>query len=161
TAYPHGRVLTSCAGTDELPRRTGVFRFHRVQSHGRGPGSWKDLALSMSLDTETTNAPGVPPRELGHYVIEGELGRGGMGVVYLAGDRRRDRKAAIRTLPAEVARDPEQLARFEREAKLLASLNHPNIATIHGLEETGDETRYLILERVEGETLADRVARGP
>src|SRR5262245_21863391 len=114
----------------------------------------------MSLDTETTDAPGGPPRELGHYVIEGELGRGGMGVVYLARDRKLDRLVAIKTLPAEVARDPDQLARFEREAKLLASLNHPNIATIHGLEETGDETRYLILERVEGETLADRVARG-
>src|SRR5215468_6133492 len=114
----------------------------------------------MSLNTETTDAPGVPPRELGHYVIEGELGRGGMGVVYLARDRKLDRLVAIKTLPSELARDPEQLGRFEREAKLLASLNHPNIATIHGLEEAPDATRYLILERVEGETLADRLRRG-
>jgi non-specific serine/threonine protein kinase len=83
-----------------------------------------------------------------------------MGVVYLARDRKLDREVAIKTLPAELARDPDQLARFEREAKLLASLNHPNIATIHGLEESADATRYLILERVEGETLADRLLRG-
>jgi serine/threonine protein kinase len=83
-----------------------------------------------------------------------------MGVVYLARDRKLDRQVAIKTLPAELARDPEQLGRFEREAKLLASLNHPNIATIHGLEETSDATRYLILERVEGETLADRLRNG-
>ena len=116
----------------------------------------------MSSNADTPGTPvNVPPQVLGHYVIEGELGRGGMGVVYLARDRKLDRQVAIKTLPAEVARDPEQLGRFEREAKLLASLNHPNIATIHGLEEANDATRYLILERVEGETLADRVARGP
>ncbi len=114
--------------------------------------------------TSNPDSPGTPasapPQTLGHYVIEGELGRGGMGVVYLARDRKLDRPVAIKTLPAELARDPEQLARFEREAKLLASLNHPNIATIHGLEEAPDATRYLILERVEGETLADRLRRG-
>jgi non-specific serine/threonine protein kinase len=115
----------------------------------------------MTPNAEFPGAPeGAPPQTLGHYVIEGELGRGGMGVVYLARDRKLDRQVAIKTLPAELARDPEQLGRFEREAKLLASLNHPNIATIHGLEESADATRYLILERVEGETLADRLLRG-
>jgi len=115
----------------------------------------------MSVEPDQLNAsPGAPPQTLGHYLIEGELGRGGMGVVYLARDRKLDRQVAIKTLPAELARDPEQLGRFEREAKLLASLNHPNIATIHGLEETSDATRYLILERVEGETLADRLRNG-
>ncbi|HET9328776.1 MAG TPA: protein kinase [Candidatus Eisenbacteria bacterium] len=115
----------------------------------------------MTVGSDHSGAPtSSPPQELGHYVIEGELGRGGMGVVYLARDRKLDRHVAIKTLPAELARDPEQLARFEREAKLLASLNHPNIATIHGLEESVDATRYLILERVEGETLADRLQRG-
>src|SRR5262245_61812896 len=115
----------------------------------------------MSVEPDQLSAsPGAPPQTLGHYVIEGELGRGGMGVVYLARDRKLDRQVAIKTLPAELARDPEQLGRFEREAKLLASLNHPNIATIHGLEETSDATRYLILERVEGETLADRLRNG-
>src|SRR5438093_1513800 len=103
--------------------------------------------VSMSSNVDSPGAPaGGPPQALGHYVIEGELGRGGMGVVYLARDRKLDRLVAIKTLPAEVAHDPEQLGRFEREAKLLASLNHPNIATIHGLEEAKDETRYLILE---------------
>src|SRR5713101_5393456 len=115
----------------------------------------------MSSNADSPGPPvDMPPEALGHYVIEGELGRGGMGVVYLARDRKLDRLVAIKTLPAEMARDPEQLGRFEREAKLLASLNHPNIATIHGLEESKDATHYLILERVEGETLADRVARG-
>src|SRR5262245_10580373 len=112
----------------------------------------------------TADSPGTsahaPPQSLGHYVIEGELGRGGMGVVYLARDRKLDRQVAIKTLPADLAQDAEQLARFQREAKLLASLNHPNIATIHGLEESSDATHYLILERVEGETLADRLKRG-
>ena len=115
----------------------------------------------MTVGSDYSGAPlSSPPQTLGHYVIEGELGRGGMGVVYLARDRKLDREVAIKTLPAELARDPDQLARFEREAKLLASLNHPNIATIHGLEESADATRYLILERVEGETLADRLLRG-
>src|SRR5258706_16039315 len=115
--------------------------------------------------TTTPDSPGAspnaPPQTLGHYVIEGELGRGGMGVVYLARDRKLDRLVAIKTLPVELARDPDQLGRFQREAKLLASLNHPNIATIHGLEESSDATHYLILERGEGETLANRLARGP
>jgi predicted ATPase len=102
----------------------------------------------------------APPRTLGHYVIENELGRGGMGVVYLARDLRLGRLVAIKTLPAGVASDPEQLSRFEREAKLLASLNHPNIATIHGLEEADDSTRYLILEFVDGQTLAGRLSGG-
>ena len=115
----------------------------------------------MTANTDSPGTPpNAPPRTLGHYVLEGELGRGGMGVVYLARDRKLDRLVAIKTLPPELARDPEQLGRFEREAKLLASLNHPNIATIHGLEEAPDSSRYLILERVEGETLADRLRRG-
>ena len=67
---------------------------------------------------------------------------------------------AIKLLLEEVANDPERLARFEREARVLASLNHPHIATLHGFEPTG-ETRFLVMELVEGETLADRIARGP
>src|SRR5688500_4770028 len=98
----------------------------------------------MTSSAESQDALPRAPEQLGHYVVEGELGRGGMGVVFLARDPKLDRQVAIKTLPAELARDPEQLGRFEREAKLLASLNHPNIATIHGLEETADSTRYLI-----------------
>jgi serine/threonine-protein kinase len=96
---------------------------------------------------------------LGPYEILSPLGAGGMGEVYRARDTRLGREVAIKSLPAELAQDAERLARFEREAKLLASLSHPNIAGIHGLEEVGG-ARYLVLELVEGETLAARLARG-
>jgi tRNA A-37 threonylcarbamoyl transferase component Bud32 len=97
---------------------------------------------------------------IGPYRIERELGRGGMGVVFLAQDTRLGRSAAIKALPEDVAADPDRLGRFEREAKVLASLTHPNIAGIYGLEER-EGRRFLALEYVEGESLADRLARGP
>ena len=100
------------------------------------------------------------PNRLGPYEVQRELGRGGMGVVYLATDTRLDREVAIKALPAELASDPARLERFEREAKTLAQLNHPNLAGIHGVEEQ-DGARYLVLEYVEGESLADRLDRGP
>ena len=98
-------------------------------------------------------------KTLGNYEILSALGKGGMGEVWRARDSKLGREVAIKTLPEEFARDEERLARFEREARLLASLNHPNIATIHGLEEE-DGTRFLVLELVEGDTLADRIKRG-
>ena len=98
-------------------------------------------------------------KTLGHYEITDKLGQGGMGSVWLAQDAKLGRHVAIKTLPEEFAKDEERLARFEREAKLLASLNHPNIATIHGLEEDNG-TCFLVLELVEGDTLADRLKRG-
>ena len=97
-------------------------------------------------------------RTLGSYRILEMIGRGGMGEVWKVRDTKLGREVAIKTLPEEFARDEERLARFEREAKLLASLNHPNIATIHGLEEDGG-TRFLVLELVEGDTLSDRLKR--
>lgn len=100
------------------------------------------------------------PANIGPFTIERELGRGGMGVVYLARDTRLDRQVAIKSLPAHLAQDPDRLARFQREAKVLASLSHPNIGAIYGLEEANGH-QYLILEYVEGETLADRLAKGP
>ena len=100
------------------------------------------------------------PATIGPFRIERELGRGGMGEVFLATDTRLDRKVAIKALPAHVAQDPDRLARFQREAKVLASLNHPGIGAIYGLEEAVGR-QYLILEHVEGETLADRLSRGP
>ena len=99
-------------------------------------------------------------RTLGHYRIVEKIGEGGMGEVYRAHDERLDRDVAIKVLPEEVAADPERLARFEREAKLLASLNHPNIATLHGLEKE-ESRRFLVMELVEGESLAGVIARGP
>src|SRR6266849_2648834 len=95
---------------------------------------------------------------LGTYEILGALGAGGMGEVYRARDTKLDRDVAIKVLPASLAADPDRLARFEREARLLASLNHPNIGAIYGVEESGGITA-LVLELVDGETLAARLAR--
>ena len=102
----------------------------------------------------------MQPAAVGPFKIERELGRGGMGEVYLARDTRLDRQVAIKALPAHLSQDPDRLARFQREAKVLASLNHPGIGGIYGLEEANGY-QYLILEFVEGETLADRLAKGP
>jgi eukaryotic-like serine/threonine-protein kinase len=85
------------------------------------------------------------------------IGKGGMGGVYRAKEERLGRDVAIKVLPEEFAKDSDRVARFQREAKLLASLNHPNIAAIQGLEEV-DGTNFLVLELVEGDTLADHIA---
>ena len=95
---------------------------------------------------------------LGSYEITGAIGAGGMGEVYQARDTKLGRDVAIKVLPEAVAHDPERLSRFQREAKMLAALNHPNIATIHGLEQSNG-TSYLVMELVAGETLAERVKR--
>jgi serine/threonine protein kinase/Tol biopolymer transport system component len=96
--------------------------------------------------------------KLGTYEVTSHIGSGGMGEVYQAHDSNLGRDVAIKVLPEQFARDPERLARFQREAKLLAALNHPNIATIHGLEQSG-ETHYLVMELVPGETLAQLIKR--
>ncbi len=99
-------------------------------------------------------------RTLSHYKVLEKIGEGGMGEVYLAKDTKLDREVAVKVLPATFAENKERLARFEREARLLASLNHPNIAAIHELEES-DGVHFLALEYVPGETLAERIKRGP
>ena len=96
---------------------------------------------------------------LGPYEIVAPLGAGGMGQVYRARDAKLNRDVAIKVLLPAVANDPDRLARFSREAQVLASLNHPNIAHIHGLEEA-DGVRALVMELVEGEDLSQRIARG-
>ncbi len=101
----------------------------------------------------------TPHTRLGIYEIVSPLGAGGMGEVYRARDTRLEREVAIKALPQAFARDPERLARFDREAKLLASLNHPNIASIYGLEDV-DGVPYLVLELVSGESLSQRLGRG-
>ncbi len=98
--------------------------------------------------------------KLGPYEILGALGAGGMGEVYRARDAKLNRDVAVKVLPPEFASDPERMARFSREAQVLASLNHPHIASIYGLEEAGG-VRALVMELVEGATLADRIAKGP
>src|SRR5204862_718904 len=96
---------------------------------------------------------------LGPYEILSAIGAGGMGEVYRAKDTKLNRDVALKVLPDSFATDPDRLARFHREAQVLASLNHPNIAHIHGLEES-DGVRALVMELVEGEDLAQRIARG-
>src|SRR5215467_8678711 len=107
--------------------------------------------VQMSLTTGT---------HLERYEIIGPLGAGGMGEVYRALDTKLGREVALKILPPKFAADPSRLARFEREAHLLAQLNHPNIAAIHGLGHA-DGIRFLVLELVEGPTLADRLKSGP
>ena len=102
----------------------------------------------------------TPGTKLGSYEITERIGAGGMGEVFRARDIKLGREVAIKVLPEEFAKDRERLTRFEREARLLASLNHPHIATIHGLE-TVDGTNFLVMELVPGETLAVKIARGP
>src|SRR5207253_2011662 len=110
-----------------------------------------------------------PGARLGPYEILSAIGAGGMGEVYRARDSKLGRDVAIKVLPAALTSDPDRLARFAREAQVLASLNHPNIAAIYHVEdgpadgprEGGPHVQAIVMELVEGETLADRVARGP
>ncbi len=97
---------------------------------------------------------------VGHYQILGSLGAGGMGEVYRARDTKLGRDVALKVLPQAVSADPDRRARFAREARSLAALNHPNIAQVHGFED-GEPTSALIMELVEGQDLSERIRRGP
>ncbi len=101
-----------------------------------------------------------PGTTLGPYSVTAKIGEGGMGEVWQATDTKLDRDVALKVLPEAFTSDPDRLARFEREAKVLASLNHPNIGSIYGLEEA-EGVKALVLELVEGPTLADRIKQGP
>jgi eukaryotic-like serine/threonine-protein kinase len=105
-----------------------------------------------------------PGARLGSYEIESAIGAGGMGEVYRARDTKLGRTVAIKVLPDALTADPDRVARFEREAKVLASINHAHIATIYGVEDgivAGHQVHALVMELVEGQTLADRIAQGP
>src|SRR5215472_8298771 len=104
--------------------------------------------------------PLAPGNKLGPHEIVAPLGAGGMGEVYRARDAKLGRDIALKVLPEAFARDAERMVRFQREAKVLASLNHPNIAAIYGVEDSGS-TSALVMELVEGPTLADRIKAGP
>src|ERR1700693_5629014 len=102
----------------------------------------------------------VPGTRLGPFEILAPIGAGGMGEVYRAKDTTLGRDVAIKVLPQAVASEPDRVARFQREAQALAALNHPNIASIYGFEQSG-QVRSLVMELVEGPTLAERIAAGP
>ena len=97
---------------------------------------------------------------LGTYEIQSAIGAGGMGEVYRATDTKLGRDVALKILPAAFTTDPQRVARFRREAQVLASLNHPHIGAIYGLDDANG-TQFLVLELVDGETLAERIQRGP
>lgn len=137
----------ACRGNDPLRRQIESLLANDAQA-----GSFLDRPI-LATGSAAPNARGsLAGRDYGHYRIVSLLGAGGMGEVYRAHDCKLDRDVAIKTLPPEFERDPERLARFRREAHALARLNHPNIAAIYGLEESG-EAPFLVLELVEGTSL--------
>jgi serine/threonine protein kinase/Flp pilus assembly protein TadD len=150
-------LAEACPGDDALRREVEslLAQNHASASHVLSGGA---LAAAASL-VSAIEGPTLIGRRLGGYQILDLLGAGGMGEVYRARDTRLGRDVAVKILPREFVSDPDRLARFEREARILASLNHPNIATIHEIEEA-DGVRAIVMELVEGETLADRIARG-
>jgi len=149
----------SCAGDEDLRRevesliatQSGIDRF--IESPAIE-------VVSKALARDQAPPVDLVGRTIAHYRIVEKIGAGGMGVVYRARDEHLRRDVAVKILPEYFASDPERMARLDREAWLLASLNHPNIAAIHGLEAF-DGKRFLVMELVEGETLAQKIAKGP
>ena len=141
---------SACYGDADLRRQVEF-----LLSKEERAGSFLEVPAMGDMIVTPTARP-VLARQFGAYRIMSPLGAGGMGEVYRAHDSKLGRDVAIKILPSEFARDPEPLARFRREARTLASLNHPNIAAIYGLVEESGEADCLVLELVEGETL-----RGP
>ncbi len=145
-----------CDKDPELRREVETL----IASHQRGESFFGKQAMEvvaewMDKDQEAT----LVGQSLGHYTVLSLLGEGGMGVVYRALDSNLHRAVALKLLPDAFAADPERLARFQREARVLGSLNHPNIASIYGLEQR-EGVRFLVLELVEGQTLAERIVAG-
>jgi hypothetical protein len=151
-ASERGAFLASaCVGDETLRREVESLLAQPVSADSPLDGA----AAALLSDVATPLAAGT---RIGVYVVQGLLDKGGMGEVYRAVDTKLKREVAVKVLPASVAFDAGRLARFQREAEVLASLNHPNIATVHGLEEAGT-IRAIVMELVDGETLAARVAR--
>ena len=152
--------LSQTCGSDLALRREVEELLAQAASHTNVLSPPILAADSPATRTDETAAAPVMNQQLGVYRITGRLGAGGMGEVLRARDTRLGREVAIKILPRAFTTDPERLARFEREARVLAALNHPNIGAIYGLEDSHGAPA-LVLELVDGETLADRIARGP
>ena len=153
-------VLEACHGDEVLRQEVESLLAHA------SPAEQFLAQPALHADAALAGLSGLSiGQSLGAYRIVAKLGAGGMGEVYRGRDTRLGRDVAIKILPVVFAADPERLARFEREARLLASLNHPHIAAIYGIEtgpeETGHQVRALVMELVEGVALSDRIARGP
>ena len=147
----------ACAGDEALRREVESLLAQQASAGGFLEDPAVAAAAQMVSDTGASLLTG---RRLGAYQVHARIGVGGMGEVYRARDTKLGRDVAIKILPRLFTSDPDRLARFEREARVLASLNHPHIGAIYGLEDA-DGVRALVLELVDGETLADRIARGP
>ncbi len=150
-------LAQACAGDIMLRKEVESLMACRSEADG--------LMSSPALEVAARELAGEPEEDLSgrtvlHYRVKEKIGGGGMGIVYRAGDTRLNREVAIKALPAIFSADPERLARFEREARLLATLSHPNIAAIYGLEEC-EGKRYIVMELAAGQTLAERIAKGP
>ncbi len=152
-------LAQACAGDDLLRQEVESLLACRPGAEQFMESPALDAA-ARALAQEQSREADLSGRSLLHYRVEEKIGAGGMGEVYRARDTKLDRRVAIKLLPDIFSGDPERLARFEREAKLLALLNHPNIAAIHGLEQT-EGKRFLVMELAQGETLAERIGRKP
>jgi serine/threonine-protein kinase len=148
-------LARACRGDAQLRREVESLLAQDVLI---GPMEQPPLEVAANLLADATVTQVAVGTQLGAYRIEAPVGAGGMGEVYQAHDTKLGREVAIKILPAEFAHDADRLSRFQREAKMLAALNHPNIATIHGLERS-NSTHYLVMELVPGETLAERIKR--
>ena len=153
----------SCAGDESLRREVNALLESPATAHG-----FLDrdaLEVAAGLVSVSKMPPALSDRRLGVYQLHERIGSGGMGEVYRAHDTRLGRDVAIKILPHGFSADPNRQARFEREARVLAALNHPNIGAVYGFEEglgeSGEPVRGIVLELIEGETLSERVRRGP
>lgn len=149
-------LASACAGDDTLRRDVESLLAEQAPVAGFLEGPPAAVAAHIVGDIGSLVFAG---QRLGVYQVQARIGTGGMGEVYRARDTKLGRDVALKILPRFFTMDPERLARFKRETHVLASLNHPNIATIHGIEEA-DDIHALVLELIDGDTLADRLARG-
>jgi Tol biopolymer transport system component len=150
----------ACAGDQSLRSEIDLLLARRPEAEGFFEAPAMELAAqALARDRSAEPSADLTGSMLLHYSVTRKIGAGGMGEVYQARDLKLNRQVALKILPDSFAHDRERLSRFDREAKLLASLNHPNIAAIYGLEEARDK-KFLVLELVEGETLAQRIKKG-
>jgi serine/threonine protein kinase/Tol biopolymer transport system component len=148
----------ACAGDEDLKKEVQSLLQYESGSEKFIESSALEVAAK---DLAHDPAGSLVGRSIDHYRIESLLGAGGMGEVYRAQDSRLNRTVAIKVLPPHTADQPDQKLRLQREAKAIASLNHPHICVLYDIGQYGDNTEYLVMEYLEGETLADRLRKGP
>jgi serine/threonine-protein kinase len=152
-------IASACADDDELRREIESLLECDNQARQFLEKPAREVVAQRLANVDSASVPLLPGQRLNSYEIRALIGTGGMGEVYAARDTRLDREVAIKVLPDYLARDPDRVRRFEREARAMAALNHPNIAQIYGFEQS-DNKRFLVLELVPGDTLAERMNRG-